>query len=335
MAWIPIQSEQRKKKFIQLFSFSSNSSTMEKQGHGHIPDDCWELTFKKMRQDDERDWILYLWTRDLVSDKHILLVAKALPPLKKLELVGFDFGDQYLEISLKLLLLACQLTLEELTLGSFPLTDTSISELAQHPSSLTFIELDDCSVVTFYTLTKSCPLLEKLKMTLMRGQGMDTFCLDYLLKNNRMWHLDISSNTWLTDMNLQNFGQVSDVFGRYYVDLSVLNLKTLRTRRMQIDDEGMTMIGNRCLNLRYLDIGSCKKLTDEGVMEAVRNCQRLREINLFECKKVSSDILHQMVLSRPSLRRIGLPRFDDLSEQMMKEFLSFGCWLSVPSTELF
>ncbi|KAF7152184.1 hypothetical protein RHSIM_Rhsim01G0031100 [Rhododendron simsii] len=97
---------------------------MEKQGHGHIPDDCWELTFEKMRQDDEGDLDLIslvskrflsisnqmkrsLKANDetlsllpnLVLEKQIRLVAKALPPLKKFKLVGFDrfrgpvFGD--------------------------------------------------------------------------------------------------------------------------------------------------------------------------------------------------------------------------------------------------
>ncbi|KAH7846635.1 hypothetical protein Vadar_016316 [Vaccinium darrowii] len=28
---------------------------MEKQGYGFVPDDCWELIFQKLKEDDERD----------------------------------------------------------------------------------------------------------------------------------------------------------------------------------------------------------------------------------------------------------------------------------------
>ncbi|KAF7153327.1 hypothetical protein RHSIM_Rhsim01G0030900 [Rhododendron simsii] len=310
-------------------------------------------------------------SQQLFSEKHIRLVAKACPPLKKLRLFGS--GGQYFEIhgALKLLLEACQLTLEELTLGSWSLTNTGISDLAQHLSNLTFIDLHDCSGLTsatFYTLMKSCPLLETLKMANMKGQEMDLFFPDFLHKNYHMRHLDISGNWRLTNMMLKNFGQVcpnlqfldvsncmsltdfgigkvlrvcpaitqlnmnhlkvSGVFGSYIFDHFTINLKTMKARCSQIDDSGMAMIGKRCRNLQHLDIGFCEKVTDKGVMEVVRNCERLRYITLIGCIKVSTDILPQMVSSRPSLRNIDPPGYD-LSEQMTKKLLSFGCRLSV------
>ncbi|KAE9462573.1 hypothetical protein C3L33_05516, partial [Rhododendron williamsianum] len=269
--------------------------------------------------------------RQLISSKNICLVAKARPPLKMLNLVGFQ--GQYFEIhgALKLLLEACQLTLEELTLGNWSLTGIGISDLAQHLSNLTFIDLHGSSGLTsatFYTLTKSCPLLEILKMPYTRGQEMNIFSRDYLHKNYHMQHLDISGNKWLTDMTLTNFAQVcpnlqfldvsdceqltnfsigevlkrclaiiqlninllkvSGIFGRYS-DHFVVNLKTLKAPGTQINDEGMAMIGKRCRNLQHLDIAFCKKVTDKGVMEVVRNCERLRHTSLVGCPKDRTD----------------------------------------------
>ncbi|XP_058215097.1 F-box/LRR-repeat protein 4-like [Rhododendron vialii] len=261
-------------------------------------------------------------TQKLFSDKRICLVAKAHPPLKKLN--------------------ACQSTLEELTLGGLYLREAAITDFAPYLSNLTSIHLHDHALtsVTFYTLTKYCPLLEKLIMVHSRGQVMDTFSRGYSHKNYRMQYLDISGNMLLNDTALENFGQVcpnlrflcvhkclrltnvgigeilrrcpkitqlninglqvSNVFGRYSDDHSVLNLKTLEARMTEIDDKGMAMIGNRCRNLQYLDICYCNEVTNKGVMEVVTNCARLRDIDLIGCEKVSTYISPEMAFSRRS-----------------------------------
>ncbi|KAF7153645.1 hypothetical protein RHSIM_Rhsim01G0030700 [Rhododendron simsii] len=273
--------------------------------------------------------------QELVTDKRICLVAKARPPLKKFELMGFMGRYPEIHGALKLLLQACQSTLKELTLGawSLELEDTGIADLAPYLSNLTSIDLHEhfhLTCVTFCTLTKYCPSLQKLMMGLMgkyaRGQEIDTLSQDYTHKNYRMRHLDICETMWLNDSTLINFGRVSDVFGRYSDDHSVLlNLKTLKACGTEIDDNGMAMSGTRCRNLRYLDIGNCKKVTDKGVMEVVRNCQRLRDIILDDCEKVSSCTLPLMLLSRPSLRNIDPPCIDDLNKQLINcRFLNIG-----------
>ncbi|KAI8570333.1 hypothetical protein RHMOL_Rhmol01G0026400 [Rhododendron molle] len=280
-------------------------------------------------------------TQNLFSDKRICLVAKAHPPLKKLNvLMGFMGQQPEIYGALKMLLQACQSTLEQLTLGGWYLRDTAITDLAPYLSNLTSIHLHDHALtsVAFYTLTKYCPLLEKLIMAHSRGQVMDTFSQGYSHKNYRMRHLDISGNTWLNDTTLENFGQVcpnlqllcvrkclhltnvgigeilrrcpkimqlsinglqvSDIFGRYSDDHSVLNLKTLEARMTKIDDKGMAMIGNRCRNLQYLDICYCNEVTNKGVMEVVTNCARLRDIDRIGCQKVSTYISPEMAFSR-------------------------------------
>ncbi|KAF7152703.1 hypothetical protein RHSIM_Rhsim01G0030500 [Rhododendron simsii] len=285
-------------------------------------------------------------TQELFSDKRICLVVKARPPLRKLKLVGF--GRKYPEIhgGLKFLLQTCELTLEELTLRSWALSNTGISDLAQYLSNLTSIDLDGAfglTSATFYTLTKSCPLLEILIMTDSGGQEIDSFSPDHLHKNYQLRHLDISDNMWMNDTMLKNFVQVcpnlqflglsrcrqvtnfgigevlrgcpvigqlnihclevSDIFERHS-DHSVVNLKTLNAWGTQINDKGMTMIGNGCQNLQYLDIGYCHEVTEKGVMEVVRNCSKLRDINLIGCKKLSTNVLPQMECSRLSLWKV-------------------------------
>ncbi|KAF7153250.1 hypothetical protein RHSIM_Rhsim01G0029500 [Rhododendron simsii] len=205
--------------------------------------------------------------QELITDKRICLVAKARPPLKKLELMGFMGRYPEIHGALKLLLQACQSTLEELTFGAWSL------------------ELEDTGIVE---VLRRCPEI--------------------------------------TQLNINGL-QVSNVFGRYSDDHSVLlNLKTLKVRGTEIDDNEMAMIGTRCRNLRYLDIGDCKKVTDKGVMEVVRNCQRLRDIILDDCDKVSSCTLPLiLLLSRPSLRNIDPPCIDDLNKRLINLFLSFNC----------
>ncbi|KAF7154365.1 hypothetical protein RHSIM_Rhsim01G0030200 [Rhododendron simsii] len=286
-----------------------------------------------------------LTSQELISDKRIIcLVAKARPPLKKVKLVGL--GGQYPKThgAVKLFFQTCQLTLKELTLRWWPLTH--ISDFARYLSNLTSIDLDGCFGLTgdtFYILMKSCPLVEVLTMAHTTRQEMDTFSEDYLHKNYSMRHLNISKNMWLTDMTLENYGQVcpnlqflsvngcprltdlgigevlkrcpaitqlniddltqvSNVLRRYS-DNSVVNLKTLNARGTSINDEGLAMIGNRCRNLQYLDIGLCEEVTDKGVMEVVTNCQRLRDINLIGCEKLStySYILPHGVFNAPPL----------------------------------
>ncbi|XP_058215153.1 uncharacterized protein LOC131326393 [Rhododendron vialii] len=274
-------------------------------------------------------------SRDLISDKHICLLAKARPPLKKLKFIVIK--DQYSEIhgGLKMLLQVCQLTLEKLTLRGWPLTDTSMDDLAKYLSNLTYINLDSSiglTSITFYNLTKSCPLLETLKMAHTRGQEMDNFSPNYLHEHYCMRHLDICGNSWLIDMTLQNIGQVcpnlqfldvshclhlsyfgigevlrrcpaitqlhidclevSDVFG-CCSDYSAVNLKTLKANVPRLNDDGMAMIGNKCRNLQYLHIGFCEEVTDKGVMEVVRNCERPREITLIGCKEVSEQVINR------------------------------------------
>ncbi|XP_058186221.1 uncharacterized protein LOC131303383 isoform X2 [Rhododendron vialii] len=172
------------------------------------------------------------------AGKQICSIAKARPSLKMLQLNCFE--GKYFEIhgALKLLLQACQLTLKELILVRWSLTDTAISDLAQHLSNLTFIDLHACfglTSVIFYTLTKSCPSLETLKMAYTREQVMDNFSPKRLHENYRMRHLDVFSNLLLTDMMLKNFGQV-------------------------------------CPNLKFLSVSEFKRLTNLGIGEVLRRC---------------------------------------------------------------
>ncbi|KAI8570332.1 hypothetical protein RHMOL_Rhmol01G0026300 [Rhododendron molle] len=443
---------------------------MKEQGHGHIPDDCWELIFEKVRQDDERDLdsISLVSKRFLsisnrvkhslkVNDETLSFLSKFFQRFRHIETIVVDtyackdidglvdlitlsgllnlqaikfswcstihrrYGfkalvalDKKMKNNLKVLdcsglvctqdndlVLIADLfpRLEELKIRAetnvtaritgegvdalasklkdlkefvftgmsvdtgrantriLALTDTGISDLAEHLSNLIFIDVQgvlSCLVSPFTPSRKVALHLKYLRWRWTvpgpKKKEVDTFSPDFLPKNYRMRHLDVTGVRWLTDMTLMNFGQVcpnlqflgvshcmpltnfgigevlricpaitqlsidsvkvSDVFGRYFVNHSIVNLKTLRARSTQINDKGMAMLGNRCQNLQYLDIGCCNKVTDKGVMEVVRNCARLRDILLGGCERVSTNILLQMVLSRPALRNIEPPCFN-------------------------
>ncbi|KAF7151966.1 hypothetical protein RHSIM_Rhsim02G0048100 [Rhododendron simsii] len=57
----------------------------------------------------------------------------------------------------------------------------------------------------------------------------------------------------MTQLNIRGLN-ISDIIGSYS-DHSVVNLKTLEAQKTQIDDKGMAVIGKRCPNPQYLDIG--------------------------------------------------------------------------------
>ncbi|KAI8570342.1 hypothetical protein RHMOL_Rhmol01G0027300 [Rhododendron molle] len=199
--------------------------------------------------------------RDLISYKCIYLLAEARPPLKKLKLI--DIKGQYFVIhgALKMLLQACQLTLEELTVRGWPLTDTGMGDLAKYLSNLTYIDLDrsfGLTSITFYTLTRSCPLLETLEMGYTNGQEMDKFSPEYLQENSRMRHLDICENSWLTDTTLKNFGQV-------------------------------------CPNLQFLGVSRCPHLTNFGIGEVLRRCPAITRLHINGLEV--SDIFLDVVLT--------------------------------------
>ncbi|KAF7154404.1 hypothetical protein RHSIM_Rhsim01G0032900 [Rhododendron simsii] len=359
---------------------------MKKQRSGpssgyYFPDDCWELIFRKLREDDERDLdsISLVSKRFLsisnrvklslnVHDKILPLLPNLVRRFGHIETIVIDSSYKKVQDIDGLVDQISRSGVLNLRAMKFPwwstklprdgfkalalnkntknnlkdevpghVTDDGVDALASKLKELKEIVFEDfygplgLTSFTCYTLTKSCPLLENLKMTNTGGQEMDLFVPDYLHQNHHMRHLDISRNMWLTDTTLENFGQVcpnlqfldvsscmrptnsgireilrrcpairqlnihglniSDVFGSYS-DHCVVNLKTLEAQETQIDDKGMAMIGKRCRNLQYLDSRCCKKVTDKGVMEVVRNCARLR--------KVSSNILPQMAFSRPS-----------------------------------
>ncbi|KAF7153113.1 hypothetical protein RHSIM_Rhsim01G0032400 [Rhododendron simsii] len=237
-------------------------------GVARITDDGIDALATKLKELKEIEFTGYAW---FITDQSLFSLSTNCVKLRKISLCIYSSCQHYVTEQ-GIDFVACELTLEELTLINWALCGPlGISDLAQYLSNLTSIDLDrrfGLTSVTFYTLSKSCPLLEILMMARTRE------------------HLDISDNMWVNDTMLDNFGQVCpnlqflglsdcqrltnlgigevwrgclairqlnidclqvlDIFGRYS-DNSVVNLKTLKAGGTQINDIRMApMIGHRC-----------------------------------------------------------------------------------------
>ncbi|KAI8570339.1 hypothetical protein RHMOL_Rhmol01G0027000 [Rhododendron molle] len=288
---------------------------------GYFPDDCWELIFRKMRENNERE----LDSISLVS-KQFLSISNRV----KLSLNG---NHRTLPLLPNLLRRFRHIKTIVIDIKSQKDIDGLVDQISRSGVlNLQVIEFRQCMTEPprhgFKALALNKNIKNNLKVlncsawTDMQDNDLVSIADCFPL----LEELRISAYT--SKDNHEVAGRITDddVFGSYS-DHSILNLKTLKAQDTQIDDEGMAMIGKRCRNLQYLDIGNCKKVTDKGVIEVVRNCERLRDILMGGCEKVGASIVLQMVSSRPSLRNIEPPCFDDLSEQMIDKVSPFGCLL--------
>ncbi|KAF7153722.1 hypothetical protein RHSIM_Rhsim01G0031400 [Rhododendron simsii] len=131
----------------------------------------------------------------------------------------------------------------------------------------------------------------------------------------------VSRNAW--DIKIAFVGKYSERSGT--------KLKTLKAWGTKLNDESMVVIGNRCPDLQFLNIGHCEDVTRDGVKEVVRKCKELRVLNVRGCPNVGIGILDWMVISRPpiALKEVFSPcGFPPPSEDMRNLFLCFGCRLT-------
>ncbi|KAF3450939.1 hypothetical protein FNV43_RR07028 [Rhamnella rubrinervis] len=243
------------------------------------------------------------------------------------------------------------------------LTDECMCELSKFLRSLTYLNLSMCNGVTnssFFNLTINCPFLNEVKMV-----GTSLGAKDFttgLVANSRVKSLNLAQNSSLCNDTIKRVAficpnlsllDVSNCVNiteegvlkvlqrcsqiRYLginhcsgiktlsIDFELSKLEELCVRGLNIDDNGLATIGNRCQRLLQLDLAECFNVTAKGVKEVVRKCGLLREISLKWCNNVNVDVVAWMVFSRPSLRRIVPPPGFIPTESRRNLFLRHGC----------
>lgn len=296
----------------------------------------------------------------IISDKLLYSMAEACLPLNKLILShcrNFTFNG--------ILALLCKhQSLQYLDLeAAIFLTDEYMCELSKFLGSITFLNLSMCNGVTnstFSNLTMNCPLLNEVKMV-GTSLGAKDFTTGFVA-NPRVKSLSLAQNSSLCNdtikrvaficpnlslLDLSNCVNITEegvleVLKRcsqirylginqccgiknLSIDFELSNLEVLCARGLDIDDDGLATIGNRCQRLLQLELVDCFNVTAKGVKEVVQKCRLLREISLKWCNNVNVDVVAWMVFSRPSLRRIVPPQGFVPTESQRNLFLRHGC----------
>lgn len=296
-----------------------------------------------------------------ISDELLHSMAEACLPLNKLILShcrNFTFEG--------ILSVLCKhQSLQHLDLeAAYFLTDECMCELSKYLRCITYVNLSMCNGLTnstFFNLTRNCPSLSELKMV-GTSLGAKDFNPGFVVKP-RIRTLNLARNSSLCNdtikkvasicpnLSLLDLSNCVNITGegvvevlkrcsqiRYLginqcsgiktfpVDLELSNLEVLCARGLDIDDDGLATIGNRCQRLLQLDLTDCLNVTAKGVKEVVRKCRVLREISLKRCNKVNVDVVAWMVFPRPSsLRKIVPPRGLIPTESQRNLYLRHGC----------
>ncbi|KAF7140279.1 hypothetical protein RHSIM_Rhsim06G0127600 [Rhododendron simsii] len=288
------------------------------------------------------------WARNLstlniynsvVSDECLHLLANAGIPLKKFTLSHFVHSSfTFSGISS---LLNKYRSLKGLSLVRIDfLTDEKMSGLSQCLSAVVTISLDGCDNLTestFFMLAKNCPLLVDIRMqgTNLGGGGDKT---TDIVKNPRI-NLEVpvvSSCKGITEKGIADFLKSGSKLRSLRIDecggiknigngFELSELDFIGAARSGINDDGLVLIGNRCLRLLNLNLDGYLGVTIVGLKEILTNCERLRKINLTGCLNVCTETADWMVFSRPSLRKIILPHSYLPSESQRQLFLHCGC----------
>ncbi|KAK7255171.1 hypothetical protein RIF29_28575 [Crotalaria pallida] len=225
------------------------------------------------------------------------------------------------------------------------LTDECISKISLFLHNLTSIDLSGCCQLTnstFYIVTRSCPLLNEIKMerTYLGVEGQDEYqsLMDFTLSKNQVKNVYLGDNVLLDDASVIKFASICpslqlldlnacegvsgecivEVLKRcceirhlnlaytgvkfFEIEFQVSQLEVLNLSGSRIDDEALSVISRKCCGLVLLDIQSCGYITEKGVREIIENCIALRELNLEDCSLLYDDAC--LEFSRPSLRKI-------------------------------
>ncbi|XP_058215209.1 uncharacterized protein LOC131326435 [Rhododendron vialii] len=302
----------------------------------YVPEDCWELIFNRLEEDVLNLAAVSLVSKRFLSSTNRLKVSlkstdemisllpgilRRFQHLKNVEINTESHEDmsglihlisQYgLNVeSLKQrfnAIIDCFPGLEEATISGY-VTDDGLSHLHEETHSLS-IEEDSSKLLS--CIAKARPPLKKLKL-------YDNWCrgLSSLLQScwSTLEELTLANRR----LTKRRMSKVSNIFGRYS-ERSGMKLKILKACGTKLNDEAMAMIGNRCPDLQFLNIGYCEEVTSDGVKEVVRKCKRLRVLNVRGCPNVGIGILDWMVISRPSIA--------------LKEFFS-PCGFPPPSEDM-
>ncbi|XP_058963941.2 F-box/LRR-repeat protein fbxl-1-like isoform X2 [Pocillopora verrucosa] len=213
---------------------------------------------------------LYLSPKDRIRIERVcrrwrLLAIKSWHRITHLDFQGVftsfkGMGGLTDEVLWSILRRGCQ-NLTSLDLSQSPhfLTEFAVLCIGKQCKLLTELDLSGVKVSTssLKNLSQSCKQLEKI--TLHRCHRVGEKALWWLFKNcQKLRHVNLEGN--------------KSVRGQCFFMLPPACENLYLKDCTQLTDKGMIYIGDKCKNLRIINVSGCITLTDEGVLQLTQHC---------------------------------------------------------------
>jgi F-box/leucine-rich repeat protein 7 len=87
-----------------------------------------------------------------------------------------------------------------------------------------------------------------------------------------------------------------------------------------VSDNSLRCIGLHLLELQYISVRGCVRVTGHGVESIVDGCRRMQEIDVSQCKNL------RPWLERGGVGRVNAPKPNGLGRRIMFDTVADGTW---------
>ena len=136
------------------------------------------------------------------------------------------------------------------TIGRITITDKVVNNICESRSDVTVLNLSSCGAVTDLALNSIGKHWKGLEEVSLGG-----------CKN-------------ITHVGLRSLA------------LNCRQLKRISFVDYRIDDAGLRIVGANLMNLEYISLSGCRKVSDRGLSEILHCCRKIKSINLSGCYKI-------------------------------------------------
>ncbi|KAJ3085196.1 SCF ubiquitin ligase complex subunit [Quaeritorhiza haematococci] len=168
----------------------------------------------------------------------------------------------------------------------YHISNILVQSLSHHCPKLKQVDLPGCPVSDSFipALTKNCKQLEQMDLSFT---NLTVASLHPIVDNcESLIKLDLCECRDADDGSLK-----LDFSNRFTRTLKQLNL-----RNTPITDELLRYIAERCVELEFLTLESCPKITDAGTVAVARHCSKLKRLDLSFCDRITDVTLQEIAL---------------------------------------
>ncbi|PWA45140.1 hypothetical protein CTI12_AA520250 [Artemisia annua] len=279
---------------LSSFKKKKNSLSLLHRNVGfnkQLPDDSWDLVFKKLDSNVDRN------SFGLTCHSFLDIQSSSYKSLKfgcssresncsiHVNINDFVFNEHLFKRFTQL---------ESLSLGTcLSIKDSGLTPFVKYGSKLVSLKLDSCHNVTDIGLTlvaSSCPLLSNISLAgcSITDSGLDILTklwfsptLAVVLRSRVLWFLVPTESLSLgTCLSIKDSGLTP--FVKYGSKLVSLKLDSCHN----VTDIGLTLVASSCPLLSNISLAGCS-ITDSGLDILTKLCKSLKEVNLAWCPNIT------------------------------------------------